>query len=400
MMKQTLRITFTGDVMCGSKQDIVAHRYGNDYSGMFSLVRECFSESDYVVGNLETVFAGERLRYTNKPASFNTPETFAYALKYAGFGLLTNANNHIMDRGMDGLVHTLDILDWAGIDHTGAYRNEDESNEILIKRFGDIKVAFIALTYGFNQEVHHNRLPAGHLYHVDLLKRPSDEKEWQFFPSCFLHRKLIGAKNRLYGMLGKENPRRNVVLDCVGRSEIGNPDNVCFLNRALRKISEAKDNADFVVVCLHVGGQSNSSLGDYSKYIFDILKKSKADLIVGNHPHCVLGHDASDGSLATYSLGNFTSIPDDVYFVDGIFAEYSILLHWDIDLSDPDSGRYSFSYLRNIMDVDGFLKPCPVYQLYLKADEIGRKRLLRDLKGVARRFGVVPPKEMRAEYVL
>ena len=62
MMKQTLRITFTGDVMCGSKQDIVAHRYGNDYSGMFSLVRECFSKSGYVVGNLETVFAGERLR--------------------------------------------------------------------------------------------------------------------------------------------------------------------------------------------------------------------------------------------------------------------------------------------------------------------------------------------------
>lgn len=400
MIDHALRISFTGDIMCGLSQDIIAKNYGNNYEGMFSLIKEYLKKSDYVVGNLETIFAGEKLLYTNKAASFNTPESFAYALKDAGFGLLTNANNHIMDRGLDGLVSTLNVLDFVKLDHTGAYRNETESKKIFIKQFGDIKVAFVALTYGVNQEIHHNKFTSEQIYHVDLLKHSSDRQNWQFLPTNLIKRKFISLRRRMKDWLGIDCSERYVIIDCVSPSEIINSENTNYLEKALKNISMAKECADFVVVCLHIGGQSNSSLGEYSKYIFNTLKNSEADLIVGNHPHCVLGHCIQDKRLITYSLGNFTSIPDDVYYVNNIFAEYSILLHLDIDTLCPQNRKYSFSYLKNILDVDGFLKPCPVYDLYLKSTEVEQKRLLQDLRGVAKRFGVIPPKEIMSEYSL
>lgn len=398
MMKHTLRITFTGDIMCGEKQDLVARNNEDNYLGMFSLVKDSLKKSDYVVGNLETTLAGKKLCYTNQPASFNTPEPFAYALKDAGFSLLSNANNHIMDRGIEGLVNTLDTLDLVGLDHIGAYRSEIESEKIFVKQFGNFKIAFIALTYGINQEIHHNRFPKESSFYVDLLKSSSDLQNWQFLPSNFIYRRLTCIRRRIKNLLGIDCSERNIIIDCVSPAEIDNPQNKFYLDRALKKISKAKNISDFVVVSLHIGGQSNNFLGDYTKYILEILKNSGADLIVGNHPHCVLGHCENLNCFTTFSLGNFTSIPNNVYSVKKSFSEYSILLHCDIDTSFPNIRKYSFSYLKNIMDIDGYFKPCPVYKLYVQSEEADRKKLLYDIRKVAKRFGVIPPKTIKSEY--
>ena len=51
--------------------------------------------------------------------SFNTPDEFADILPDAGFGFVSTANNHCLDRGTAGLYRTLDVLDRVGIGHTG-----------------------------------------------------------------------------------------------------------------------------------------------------------------------------------------------------------------------------------------------------------------------------------------
>ena len=51
-------------------------------------------ESDLVVGNLETVFAGEEAGYTNDVYSFNTPDRFVCSMKSAGIDYVSTANNH------------------------------------------------------------------------------------------------------------------------------------------------------------------------------------------------------------------------------------------------------------------------------------------------------------------
>lgn len=48
----------------------------HNFLEIFSDIKEYLSESDYVVGNLETPIAGSDLGYSNKKVNFNTPEEF------------------------------------------------------------------------------------------------------------------------------------------------------------------------------------------------------------------------------------------------------------------------------------------------------------------------------------
>ena len=81
---------------------------------------------------------------------FRTPEALLSALQYAGFNLLTTANNHTLDGREFGVHHTLDKLDEYGFLHTGSARSQEERDQVLIVETNDIKAAFLAYTYGTN----------------------------------------------------------------------------------------------------------------------------------------------------------------------------------------------------------------------------------------------------------
>ena len=65
-------ITFVGDIMCSPRMTEMLY---NDYSPIFSHSKK-LSECDYLVGNLETPIAGEKLKYTHDRYCFNSPENF------------------------------------------------------------------------------------------------------------------------------------------------------------------------------------------------------------------------------------------------------------------------------------------------------------------------------------
>ncbi|HCT64128.1 MAG TPA: hypothetical protein DIC60_02450 [Lachnospiraceae bacterium] len=149
---KTAKLTVTGDLMVHSWQYNEAYDSDTgtyDFSHNFSEIKKFFTNSDVVMGNLETVFAGEDRGISDYP-SFNTPDAFGDALKEAGFNLLTTANNHCMDKGTDGLNRTIEILDGLGIEHIGTYAREEERNNILVKDVNGIKIAFLSYTYGTN----------------------------------------------------------------------------------------------------------------------------------------------------------------------------------------------------------------------------------------------------------
>ena len=61
--------------------------------------------------------------------------SFAYvdALKKAGFNLLCLANNHIMDRGEQGILNTLENCRKLGVDTVGAFKTANERDKIYVK---------------------------------------------------------------------------------------------------------------------------------------------------------------------------------------------------------------------------------------------------------------------------
>ena len=89
------------------------------------------SEADYAIANLEVTLAGPP--YKGYPR-FSSPDALATACKNSGIDVLVTSNNHSCDRGINGILRTLDVLDSLEIKHTGTFRNssEWENNNLLI----------------------------------------------------------------------------------------------------------------------------------------------------------------------------------------------------------------------------------------------------------------------------
>ena len=51
---------------------------------------------------------------------FNVPHEIATDAKAAGYDGCDTASNHTLDKGAAGITSTLDVLDAAGLKHTGS----------------------------------------------------------------------------------------------------------------------------------------------------------------------------------------------------------------------------------------------------------------------------------------
>ena len=78
-----------------------------------------------------------------KGYNFRTPPRFAPALHAGHFGVVTLANNHIMDYGPTGLADTVAALDAAGIQHTGAGANALAAHLPVIITVRGLRVAIL-----------------------------------------------------------------------------------------------------------------------------------------------------------------------------------------------------------------------------------------------------------------
>ena len=121
--------------------------------------------------------------------------------------------------------------------------------------------------------------------------------------------------------------RRGIVEDCVSSNEIHNGRNTTYEEAMINTIREAKVKADVVIMCLHSGGQFNSKVGPYTQHLFDIIADAGADAIICNHAHRILPIFRKDNCLIASALGNFSFAPEEGYWVDGVHADYSALLH-------------------------------------------------------------------------
>jgi poly-gamma-glutamate synthesis protein (capsule biosynthesis protein) len=150
-LKAHVRLAFTGDLMVHENQ--LKHAYHPE-TGTYMF--ECFNEiaaylqdADYTIGNLETTLAGRDAGYATYPL-FNTPDSFAVAVKEAGFDFLSTANNHCFDKREAGLLRTLDVLDSLGFAHTGTFASWADADNIVFQEINDIKIAFLSYSYSTN----------------------------------------------------------------------------------------------------------------------------------------------------------------------------------------------------------------------------------------------------------
>lgn len=394
-MKNCVRLTFVGDIMCQKEQSLAAlARHGTyRYDEAFAPIRCLFEKSDYVIGNLETPLASEKHGYSTESFRFNTPESFLEALKWAGVNFVSTANNHILDRGLEGLVQTLRCLDRKGIDHSGSYLNPEDSEKIFIKDFGGFKLALLSFTYGTNSEFYGDPLSEDEQWRVDLLrKQPVLKASRTGSPTLksLLQRWLPLRVKMALSALGGKAQRRvpEFIADNVHPTEIDSQANAPFIERARTKILRAKELADVVIILPHIGGQYNPAPGEYSKWTMQWIAGLGVDAIVANHPHVPLRYEHfPSGALGAYSLGNFCFNPSDGCLVPGQFADYGIVLHLEVSKDTRKISGISFQIVKTIVESDGFAVVHPLSDLIRsETDLLKQQKLVIENEVLINRF--------------
>lgn len=382
MMKndEEVKVSFTGDIMCKNEEmQNMEKKSVEEFRKKIENVSEFFKKSDYVVGNLETPLTKQETESERKMYSFNTPKSFAQALKECNFDLMTTANNHCLDMGIRGLNETIDCLEEVKLEHTGTYKTIDSSKEIFVKNIKGIKFAFLSYTYGTNAFLNRIYLKKEDLYRVNLFK-----KQEKYISKYDLFGRLKNKLNCKYGWFEEKFlPRKQKK----------------YLEKLEEQIENAKRNADIVFCCMHSGGQYNSIVDKYTANLAEYLLKKGVDYVIGNHPHVVLDSRISQKKGVVYSLGNFFSRPYTNSCQKNDLPDYSIILHLYFNCKSKEITKISFSVAKTVIK-DGISKVYIIDDLIKNSTLEERNKYIKDTKKIIKKFANIEIDEIREEYIL
>lgn len=122
--KDSIIITGVGDIMLGTNFPETYYLPPNQGKDMLTGVAPIFAGADIVFGNLEGVLldSGGTQKKCRNPKTcylFRSPEYMGSRLQEAGFNLLSVANNHAGDFGIEGRENTSRLLDSLNINFAG-----------------------------------------------------------------------------------------------------------------------------------------------------------------------------------------------------------------------------------------------------------------------------------------
>lgn len=243
-------LTFAGDVLFDDNYAITGQVRGDgDISkGVLPEVIERMQAADVMMLNNEFAYSNRGAPIEEKQFTFRArPETVAY-LNDMGVDLVSLANNHAYDYGPEALTDTLDTLRDAEIPYVGAGRNIDEARKPIYYIVGDIKIAFVSATQ------------------IERLDVPDTKGATEDSPGVF-------------------------------RCWNG--------NKLMETVREAAENSDFVVAYIHWGTENVAELDWAQLKQAPELVEAGADLVIGDHPHCLQPIGVIRGVPVIYSLGNF-----------------------------------------------------------------------------------------------
>ncbi len=386
-MGNPVRITFIGDIMCEKPLQQAYEKYGAEvFFRVFSRTKPLFARSDYVVGNLETVFGGAAFPYTRELYRFNTPDAFAEALARSGVDLVTTAANHCLDCGVPGLIRTLDVLDRCGTAHTGTFRVPSERRVFVTERNGS-RVAFLNYTYGTNVHETGVLLREDELYRVGLLKPQTYRLQTYEGKRAGKARRAVSSvlakvtddETRIRLKRALKMPYNSVRVDHLDESELDER----YLETIRNELAEAGREADTVIACLHCGGQFNPEPGGLSRYFARFFAENGADAVVCHHAHVVQRAERINGVPVAYCLSSYNVSPSSVYLLRENLPEYSVALH--LTLEDGGIGA-SFSVLKTEEDAQGVPVVWPASALAETLRGEGRSALGADVNRIVGRL--------------
>ena len=361
-MEKTIQITFLGDLTLDRRMLQAAGRSDGtfEFGPSFKEIPGPYASADAVVGNLETVCGGPKDGYNPWAIGYNSPDELLTAFRAIGVTALTTANNHALDQEKRGLRRTIDLMDRLGFDHTGTFKNKKEKRYTVLT-VGGIRIGLVAFADALN------RTPAGALQSKSALElvnhlRPYPKRKfhdhWISFLASFLP---IKEKKR------KEADERAKKGVKIVKPRIDNDplkdEEIKRIRLCIDVLKEARKECDYLVACIHTGGQFNGEPGTRCTAIYDMLKPY-ADAIMGNHAHVAQRIETYEGKgVLAYALGGLTMSVGADYVTHDDHPEFSIGVH--LYLTKNDEGKTAldkatFTLYHGREDEKGYLFVTPV----------------------------------------
>lgn len=150
---KSAKLTLVGDLLFESPfyQSV---KNGYDANNYFKNVKDYFFNDDLSIGNMEVVVGDDTLPVSGDGYNFCAPRYIGDLVSSLDFQILSTVNNHSYDRGLEGLVSTINYFkDNTSIKTVGTYLNDDDKNNYRVLDINGIKFGFLAYTYGTNMRV-------------------------------------------------------------------------------------------------------------------------------------------------------------------------------------------------------------------------------------------------------
>lgn len=276
--KASVTMLFAGDLLCQENM-LSRHETENgsyDFSLCFDYVRPLLQSADLAVGNLETPvsetapYRGEILTHEG-PFFCNAPIQYLEALSHAGFDMLTTANNHAIDAGLQGMLETIDNAQAMGFIQTGTFKESCPKYVIVDVR--GIKVGFTAFSTSYNT--------------MD---------------------KNLTRDGRIHLLNTYSSARAKSVL------------------KAMRK-----QGAEFTICFPHWGKEYTAEISKTQRSMAEDLTALGYDLVVGAHSHTIQRYEVINGKGVLFSLGNLIT---HLNTSESAKSEYTILLSLTLNQTD------------------------------------------------------------------
>ena len=313
----SMTILFSGDVLL-SDHVLNAYSRAGGISGVLDQgYLSAIQSTDYFAVNEEFPFSSRGTQAADKQYTFRLAPEKVSIFKEIGIDAVTLANNHALDYGTEALLDTCDVLDGAGILHTGAGKDLDAAKQPVVFEKNGQRVALIGAT------------------------RVIPQADWAA---------TKGHPGMLSSYEVSVEPLLSQIADCHAAGEK-------------------------VVVLIHWGIERDETPQEYQRALAKRYIDAGADLVIGSHPHVLQGIEYYKGKPILYSMGNFifgSSIPKTM-LVQAEFKGDDLSLQlipgtssggYTHTLTDASEKTQFYQYLEEIsfgvsVDADGSVSPQP-----------------------------------------
>jgi poly-gamma-glutamate synthesis protein (capsule biosynthesis protein) len=272
-----VRVSFVGDIM-------LARRYENPGGiidtmgpeGVFDSIRPWLRGADITVANLESPLTANGTRHPTKPIVFRGRPGNVRGLAHAGIDVVSLANNHVIDYGLEGMREMQESLAGRRILFSGAGANSYEAYLPVFCQRRGVNVAFLrACDRNGQYDNYQPYLDAG-------MNKPG----FAMLDTYHLRQQIRAVREVADAVVVELHTGEEYELTPAGGGD-----------RGTESPSEREGEEWYSPLALF------PAPGDTEERHRAI--EAGADLVVCHHPHLLQGFEVYQGKLIAHSLGDF-----------------------------------------------------------------------------------------------